>query len=250
MTDDVKPPTAAVIRRRRTQYGPHWPVGLPLRASRVPEILRDQPEFVELEAERQATLAAEMRLRREHAEWQQKTRLAHAQHHKAIEEAIRNGTPPPPRPQVEPWWGLDGFNRDLIGLDGSPAVGSAEKELFDQMLGCIEAAELGLLEENHKRYLKMVSKMAEPVSARHREAVAVVSETEERLGRFATAERSIKRACGLDDKPRPGEVTVDRGDGRGSRVLVGSRAAAVAVDEPRAPAEWPPPRPVRRYGPR
>lgn len=185
-------PTDDVLDERRRRYAHHLP-GFPLRRTRVPSLLADRPELADLAAERAAVQAAEARMSAEHADWSRRVQLAKSEHHEAQRRAMLDGTPPPP-PLVPEEWPYPAHTRGT----------------FDNLHAVIEATELGVLEENARRYAADLEQLAAPA----REALETVRrrarDLEAELGRYDRAREALEHLAGggLVAEEEPGGADV------------------------------------------
>ena len=168
-------PSDAVLDDRRQRYSAHMPLD-PLRRTRVPAALAQQPEFVALAAERQATLDAETRLAGEHAAWQARVQQARAEHREAVRDAALRGTEPPGALRLEVW-----------------SHSEHPRSIFDEVHRVIEATEMGVLTEQAPRWARELDHQAAPIRDALGEARAVVRGLEADLQTYDAARDALDR---------------------------------------------------------
>ncbi|QCW51458.1 hypothetical protein FE634_15470 [Nocardioides dongxiaopingii] len=177
-------PSDEQVRDREARWGHHLPV-YPSRQSRVPAVLASEPTFRDLAAERDAVRAAETRLHREHEELTARNEVAKAKHSAAQREAMLTGTPPPAPLSFEPW-----------------PYPQHSRQTFDRLHGAIEAAELGLLEDDADRWRQVLESKADPLRRKVERARAALAEAEANLTPYVAGISALPAALAAVDGRR------------------------------------------------
>lgn len=244
-------PDVQTIADRRAKY----PVDRSLAQSsideQVPPVLRDRPEFRQLEAEYQAVNAARIRVIQEQNRWVADRDRQIAMHEEAVRQAVARNEPIPAVPNIEPLPYLQikpgthrgsPYTQELLLRGVMPpapqdeVVNLAARE-YDDMLAVIVSTARGLLIERADEYMALIADLSGSVRSRVekarrgvREAERALALAEEATGPFDRAVEKLQDLTGTRPSKRdssehpevarllPGDVqTFDVGDGTGWR---------------------------------